>query len=198
MLELFTLKTIKQIFEDRYEVSSMAMMIYINCLMNEFDKKPMLIENATSFIILKNKFNYKKFESYFQELQLAEVLSCNGSKDFITFHNVWSKYIDVNKLKSNEEDLIPRIVVVDKNTIDEIYKDIGIVQACNIKHSLNENAIKELAINFVYEQIAINKTYRDWGDLVKHFLSWVQYHIDKFVPKNENKNIKSKSKILGM
>ena len=45
--------------------------------------------------------------------------------------------------------------------------------------------------------MAINKTYRNWGDLVKHFLSWVQYHKDKFV-KEENKSIKSKSKILGM
>jgi hypothetical protein len=197
MLELFTLKTIKDIFEDRYKVSSMAILIYINCLMKEFDNKPMLIEHGTSFIIFKNKFNYKKFEKHFKELELAEVLSCNGDKDFITFHNVWSKYIDVHRLKSNEEDLLPNLVKVDKTIIEQLSNDIGVIQACNIKHSLNTNAIKELSINFVFEQIAINKTYRNWGDLVKHFLSWVQYHKDKFV-KEENKNIKSKSKILGM
>lgn len=203
MSHIVNLWVIDQIFEQecKVEVSNMAKMLYVNCIMKHFRNRPAKVTHATAFNIDKSDFgNYDKYAKHFNELQLAGLVEV--LVDYITFNNVWGKYIDKSKL--------------DKVASDEYVIGYNFTGVEAFENELNTNQLFQEMIQFKYqslemsdyhkfvnlfvkEQKSFDKRYNGWSDCSKHFTYWLSHNLNKFKDNKLLKNSKvvSKSKILG-
>jgi hypothetical protein len=202
MLELITLHTIQMIFDSlEQKISEMSKIIYINCLIHHFKDKKATFQSSISFEIVDSDFDFNKFKKNFHELHKAGLVTINGS--LIIFNNVWSVFIDVNKLVKEDDDIDSenKIKFIKPNKIkDELLNSDSLKEVCQMKYNLSKDRLNELIELFVKEQLVIGKTYSSQGDCTKHFIYWLYYNKDKTFnteQKSTTQVVKSKGRLLG-
>lgn len=196
MLTIINLYVVDKIFKEvaTKQLSSQAMMIYINCLTYHFrDKKPTVL-NSYAFEIFKNDIpNYKRYQSIFEELHKAELVMIR--EDAVAFTNTWGKYIDHTLLE--KVDAYTYVGGYNPQKVDNFEKEMlcntQLKELCCMKHKIAMAQCNLLLDMFFKEQKSIQKLYNGYTDCSKHFINWVPSNIDK-VPKEI---VKSKSKLLG-
>ena len=193
MLDLITLQVVEDIFSPTMNTSPMAKSLYINCLIKHFKGKEAVEENSQQFIFKTADIpNYKKFYPLFCELHQAQLVKINHGH--IIFQNKWGELIDRTKLlngnlgKSNGGSVLDYAEALTQNT--------SMVDVVGMKNKLSKNQVLRMIEIFLLEQDATQTSYKDLGELSKHFIYWVNLNKDKV--QMENEVIKSKGKILGL
>lgn len=193
MLDLITLQVVEDIFAPTINTSPMAKSLYINCLIKHFKDKEAVEENAQQFIFMTADIpNYKKFYPLFTELHQAQLVKINHGH--IIFQNKWGELIDRTKLlngnlgKSNGGSVLDYAEALMQNT--------SMIDVVGMKNKLSRNQVLKMVDIFLLEQDATQTSYKDLGELSKHFIYWVNLNKDKV--QMENEVIKSKGKILGL
>jgi|688.fasta_scaffold21088_8 hypothetical protein len=201
MLKQISLYAINEILDSASEISPispMSKMIYINCLIHNFENKKPTIANSVAFDLLTSDFDFEKFKKNFHELHKAELIIING--DVITFSNTWGKYIDRTKLDCDDEDSYKgeNYSFIPAEKIDKTIftQNQTLIEICQMKHKLKEAQIDNLIDLFLKEQVALKKTYQGEQDCLKHFMNWLNYNKEKTTI-NAGGNVKSKGKLLG-
>lgn len=198
MLKVINLYVIDKIFEEaECKISSKAKMLYINCLTHHFKNKSPNVTNAVAFDMFEEDFgDFSKYKSLMQELHRAGLIEIGVNK--IAFYNHWGRHIDRSQLeKVNPTEYVAGFAF---NGIDYYEKDLinsqQMIELLQMKHSISKEVIFKLINIFIKEQKAFDKKYTNLSDCVKHFTYWLPNQI-KQIPKEQNKQIFSKGKILG-
>jgi hypothetical protein len=201
MLKQISLYAINEILDSASEISfisPMSKMIYINCLIHNFENKKPTIANSVAFDLLTSDFDFDKFKKNFHELHKAELITING--DVITFNNTWGKYIDRAKLDCDDEDSYKgenySFIPADKIQKKLFSENETLIEICQMKHNLKQAQTNNLIDLFLKEQVALKKTYQSEQDCVKHFMYWLNYNKEKTTIQSGG-NVKSKGKLLG-
>lgn len=201
MLKQISLYAINDILDSASEtspISPMSKIIYINCLIHNFENKKPTIANSVAFDLLTSDFDFEKFKKNFHELHKAELINING--DVITFNNTWGKYIDRTKLDCNDEDSYKgeSYIFIPAHKIEKklFAENETLMDICKMKHKLKQAQTDNLIELFLKEQVALKKTYQGEQDCVKHFMNWLNYNKEKTtIPSGGN--VKSKGRLLG-
>jgi len=197
MYSLFTFEVIEKIFNQRAEakISSLAKMLYLNCLMGHFKDKEANEKNATGFELFRSEMkNYDKWEPQFIELHKANLISINS--DMLIFHNHWGMFIDRSQFFIQDNIKItmgPEYLVEYQNYLIENKHLINLIA---MKNKWTQTQILEIIDLFMKEQLALCTQYNIKQDCVRHFISWVGINAHK-LNMNTQPN-KSKNKIIGL
>ena len=191
MLDLISLGTIEKIFHG-HNVPSRSKSLYINCLIKHFKDKDATEENAQEFIFKTADIpNYKKFYPMFCELHEAQLVKINHGH--IIFQNKWGQFIDRTRLSSEDLGKSNKPLLDFEN---DLKSNSSMIDVVGMKNKLSRNQVCNLIKIFLLEQDATQSSYKDLGELSKHFIYWVNANKDKI--SMENEVIKSKGKILGL
>jgi hypothetical protein len=82
------------------------------------------------------------------------------------------------------------------NYADELKQNTSMIDVVGMKNKLSRNQVLKMVDIFLLEQDATQTSYKDLGELSKHFIYWVNLNLGKI--QMENEVIKSKGKILGL
>lgn len=195
MLKVITLWTIQKIFEDaKIKIPASSQMLYINCIMHHFDKKPPRIEFTQAFEIPYNAFpKFNSFKNQLDILQQAGLIKYSG--DAVMFINLWTKYIDTNRLTEIQTESysgdMPYHSIVQYE--QRLKSDTQRKELQAKKHSTTTSKIDEYIETFISEQKLVMKTYDSYNACVSHFHHWLPKNINKTNPSRP-----SSGKILGM
>lgn len=199
MLTIINLLVIDKIFNQKaiIKLSVNSKMLYLNCLTYYFkDKKATAITNS-SFEINKSEIKkYVKFEPYFKELELSELLIIKENS--ICFINAWDEYIDKSLIEKVPVDSFVGSITLHsvEMHIEEIKKNETLIELFKIRYGIDKEEIKKLVEIFYVEQKTFDKKYNNYSDCIKHFTFWVASQM-KNKPQKIDKTIKSQGKILG-
>ena len=199
MLTILNLYVIDNIFNNAEEkLSPKAKMLYINCIMHHFRNKEATVVNAIAFDMFEEDFgDFSKYRMSMQELHRAGLIEIGANK--IAFHNKWGQYIDRSKLeKVTAEEYVAGFSF---NSIEYYEKDLksnqSIIELAQMKYKISKENITQFIEVFIKEQKAFDKKYNNFADCAKHFSYWLPNQI-KQTPKQANKQVVSKGKILGL
>lgn len=193
MLDLITLQVVEDIFSPTINIQPLAKSLYINCLIKHFKGKEALEENSQQFIFKTSDIpNYQKFYPLFLELHESQLVKINHGH--IIFINKWGELIDRTKLLNSNLGQTHGGSVLDYT--EALMKNTSMVDVVGMKNRLSKNQVLRMIEIFLLEQDATQTTYKDLGELSKHFIYWVNLNKDKV--QLENEVIKSKGKILGL
>jgi hypothetical protein len=193
MLDLITLQVVEDIFSPTINIPSLAKSLYINCLIKHFRGKEATEENCQQFVFeTKDIPNYNKFYPTFLELHKANLVGINHGE--VIFINKWGHLIDRSKLISNDLGKAKKNSVL--NYADELKQNTSMIDVVGMKNKLSRNQVLKMVDIFLLEQDATQTSYKDLGELSKHFIYWVNLNLGKI--QLENEVIKSKGKILGL
>jgi len=186
MLELITLKAIKDIFDNcRIELSLKAKSIYIQCLMLKFTDLEPTEENSSAFELLKSPIGYENDKEAFYELHKNSLIRIEDI--YITFLPAWRKYIDLNAIKQPIND-------VSQKRIKEFLCSQVFCEMLAMNYKLEMIEISNLIDKFAKLQSGLSKFYRNENECKVHFSNWIKFQIKSNEPKVVTK---SKGKILG-
>jgi hypothetical protein len=196
MLTVINLYTIDKIFNEDAEIklSTMAKMLYVNCLTHHFKGKTPTVSNAVAFDIFKNDIpNYMKYERVFEELHKAGLVVVGINA--VSFVNCWGKHIDRSLLDkvSPQEYVAGFQFQTPEQFKDELLKNQTLYELTAMKHKISKRQLETLIELFVKEQTTFDKKYQNFADCIKHFTYWIPHNLDK----TTKENIKSSSKLLG-
>ena len=186
--DVISISLMSQLFKNaKCKLSYGAMQLYQNVLNNHFNSLEETIDNLNEFALFKNEIpNYSKYEVLFTELQNANFIQIDIKR--ITFYNVWSKYIEIHRLKTINNKL------QDANTFkDNVFKSQTLLETVAMKSKVSLVDVKGLLEMFFAEQESIGKQYYNEADCRKHFIYWSNNNISKV----QKPKVISKSKILG-
>lgn len=199
MLTLLNLYVIDSIFNNaEVKLSAKAKMLYINCIMHHFRNKEANVVNLIAFDMFEEDFgDFSKYRMSMQELHKAGLIEIGVNK--IAFHNKWGEYIDRSKLeKVTAEHYVAGFSF---NSIEFYENDLksnqSIIELAQMKYKISKENIIQLTDVFIKEQKAFDKKYSNFADCAKHFSYWLPNQI-KQTPKEVNKQVISKGKILGL
>jgi hypothetical protein len=199
MLKVINLYVIDMIFEEAQDkLSPKAKMLYINCIMHHFRNKDATVVNSVAFDMFEEDFgDFSKYRVSMQELHKAGLIEIGANK--IAFHNKWGQHIDRSKLeKVTAEHYVAGFSF---NNIEYYEKDLksnqSVVELAQMKYKISKDNIIQLTDLFIQEQKAFDKKYSSFADCAKHFSYWLPNQI-KQAPKEANKQVISKGKILGL
>lgn len=190
MLTVINLYVVDRIFneEAEFKVSSLAKMLYLNCLTHHFkEKKPTVISAVAFSIFINDIKEYVRFEKTFQELHKAGLVVI-GEKE-VSFHNLWGKYIDRSKLDKATPDEYVAGFVFQKASFfkEELLKSGILIETARMRYKVDEGQITELLNLFVMEQDSVEKTYSNYSDCAKHFSNWIPKSIARMKSEMVNK-----------
>jgi len=186
--DVISISLMSKLFKNaKCKLSYGAMQLYQNVLNNHFNSLEETIDNLNEFALFKNEIpNYSKYEVLFTELQNANFIQIDIKR--ITFYNVWSKYIEIHRLKTINNKL------QDANTFkDNVFKSQTLLETVAMKSKVSLVDVKGLLEMFFAEQESIGKQYYNEADCRKHFIYWSNNNISKV----QKPKVISKSKILG-
>lgn len=186
--DVISISLMSQLFKNaKCKLTYGAMQLYQNVLNNHFNSLEETIDNLNEFALFKNEIpNYSKYEVLFTELQNANFIHIDIKR--ITFYNVWSKYIEIHRLKTINNKL------KDANTFkDNVFKSQTLLETVAMKSKVSLVDVKGLLEMFFAEQESIGKQYYNEADCRKHFIYWSNNNISKV----QKPKVISKSKILG-
>ena len=186
--DVISISLMSQLFKNaKCKLTYGAMQLYQNVLNNHFNSLEETIDNLNEFTLFKNEIpNYSKYEVLFTELQNANFIQIDIKR--ITFYNVWSKYIEIHRLKTINNKL------KDANTFkDNVFKSQTLLETVAMKSKVSLVDVKGLLEMFFAEQESIGKQYYNEADCRKHFIYWSNNNISKV----QKPKVISKSKILG-
>jgi hypothetical protein len=193
MLDLITLQVVEDIFSPTINIPSLAKSLYINCLIKHFRGKEATEENCRQFMFeTKDIPNYNKFYPTFLELHNANLVSINHGQ--VIFQNKWGHLIDRSKMLSNELGKAKDHSILDY--AEQLKQNTSMIDVVGMKNKLSRNQVLKMVDIFLLEQDATQTSYKDLGELSKHFIYWVNLNMGKI--QMENEVIKSKGKILGL
>ena len=186
--DVISISLMSKLFKNaKCKLSYGAMQLYQNVLNNHFNSLEETIDNLNEFALFKNEIpNYSKYEVLFTELQNANFIQIDIKR--ITFYNVWSKYIEIHRLKTINNKL------QDANTFkDNVFKSQTLLETVAMKSKVSLADVKGLLEVFFAEQESIGKQYYNEADCRKHFIYWSNNNISNL----QKPKVISKSKILG-
>ena len=202
MSHLMNFWVLEQIFDNEVKnpLSRRAKTFYINCLMHRFKNRPARITQASAFNLTNEEFgNISRYNTLLSELHKAElVVVCS---EYVTFLNVWGKYIDRSQLEKVAPD--EYVAGFNFSGVGQFEQELRTNQLLHetilMKYrDLKESELSKLIDLFIKEQLAFEKRYNGWSDVSKHFTYWVGHNVGK---KNDTKEtsskVVSKNKILG-
>ena len=202
MSHLINFWVLEQIFDNEAKepISKLAKTFYINCLMYRFKNRPAKITQATAFNLPNEDFkNKSKYEPLLNELHKAElVVVCS---EYVTFLNVWGKYIDRTQLEKVAPD--EYVAGFNFSGVQQFEQELKTNQllheAILMKYrNLQEAELIKMIELFIKEQLAFEKKYNGWSDVSKHFTYWVGHNLGKKQETKEtSQKVVSKNKILG-
>ena len=197
MSSLFNFEVIERIFSERAEepTSSLAKMLYLNCLMGYFKGKDATQKNAMGFELFRSEIkNGKTWEKQFIELHRAKLITITD--DMLMFHNHWGTFIDRNALDVVEtiENGIEKKMAIDYQ--QEILENTNLLNLACMKHKWTKSQVIHSVELFIAEQTALSTQYGSSHDVFRHLIHWVSANASKMQFKNES--VKSNSKIIGM
>lgn len=196
MLTVINLYTIDKILNEDAEIklSTMAKMLYINCLTYHFKNKKATVSNAVAFDIFKNDIpNYEKYNKIFEELHKAGLVIVGMNA--VSFNNLWGKHIDRSLLDkvSPQEYVAGFQFQTPEQFKDELMKNQTLYELTSMKYNVSKKQLESLIFLFVKEQTTFDKKYHNFADCIKHFTYWIPHNLDK----TTKEHIKSTSKLLG-
>jgi hypothetical protein len=197
MHSLFTFEVIEKIFNQRAEqkTSSLAKMLYLNCLMAHFRDKEANEKNATGFELFRNEIkNYDKWSTQFIELHKAKLISVTS--DMLVFHNHWGTFLDRTEIVLKENIKI----TIGAEHVEEYHNYLienkHLVDLIAMKNKWTQTQILEVIDLFMKEQLALCTQYNSTQDCVRHLISWIGINAQKLNIKTQAS--KSKNKIIGL
>jgi hypothetical protein len=190
IFELITLQTIRDLLDlSKIDLNSKDKMLYINCLYGYFLDKEANVENLQSFVIYMSDLkNYSTWSKSFENLHNAELIEVTKNK--ITFFNLWSNFINLDIVITEEEKF-------DNDIEQKLLQNRSMIDVVGMKNRLSVDQIKQLIRIFVIEQKATDSKHRDEGEYAKHFIYWVKTNLDN-VKEEKQSSVKSNSKLLGL
>lgn len=197
MSSLFNFEVIENIFSERAEeqTTSLAKMLYLNCLMGYFRGKEANYKNAMGFELFRSEIKgYKTWEKQFIELHRAKLITITD--DMLMFHNHWGTFID---RKAFDEVKAPENEIENKMAMDfqqEILENTNLLNLVSMKHKWTRTQVVHSVELFITEQTALSTQYANCHDVFRHLIHWVSANATKMNFKNES--VKSNSKIIGM
>lgn len=196
MLRVISLHTIKQIFETEAltQLSPMAKMSYISCLMYYFEDMPMDLESTNTFDIIKAQIkSYNTTQKYFNEMQEAGLVKIN--QETITFFNHWRKHIDKELLNkpSPAEYLQQSEPKTANDLLPELLKNKSLFELVDMRHKLLPEKIIQLIKEFAKEGEVTKAVYYNPARCAEHCFRWINKKAPQ-IPKNTNN---PSGKILG-
>lgn len=193
MLDLITLQVVEDIFAPIIDTPPLAKSLYINCLIKHFKDKEATEENCQQFVFKTADIpNYRKYYPIFLELHEVQLIKINHGH--IIFQNKWGQLIDRTKLINGN--------IGDENNnsvllyAERLKQNTSMIDVVGMKNKLSKNQVLKLVDIFLLEQDATQTSYKDIGELSKHFIYWVNLNMDKI--QMDSEVIKSKGKILGL
>lgn len=197
MYSLFTFDVIEKIFNQRAEqkTSSLAKMLYLNCLMGHFRNKEASEKNATGFELFRNEIkNYDKWAMQFIELHKAKLITITS--DMLIFHNHWGTFLDRTEIVLKENIKVTINAEYVEQYQNYLIENTHLLNLVAMKNKWTQTQIIEVIDLFMKEQMALATQYNNTQDCVRHFLSWVSINAQKLNLKTQAS--KSKNKIIGM
>lgn len=196
MLTVINLYTIDKIFNEDAEIklSTMAKMLYLNCITYHFKNKKATVSNAVAFDMFKNDIpNYMKYERVFEELHKSGLVVVGINA--VSFINCWGKHIDRSLLDkvSPQEYVAGFQFQTPEQFKDELLKNQTLYELVSMKYKVSSRQLESLIGLFVTEQTTFDKKYHNFADCIKHFTYWIPHNLDK----TTKENIKSSGKLLG-
>ena len=194
MFSLLTFEVIEKIFDERAEqkTSSLAKMLYLNCLMGRFKGKDATEENSTGFEIFIGEIkNYTTWAPRFIELHKAKLITITDQ--MIIFHNHWGQFIDRSSLKPKEVNVVTRITPL--SCREDLINNVSMFELVGMKNKLNKEKYVELVDTFVKQQTALQEWYSNSQSCSKHFLYWA---MGQATTTQTPTTVKSKNKLLGL
>jgi len=196
MLRVISLHTIKQIFETESltQLSPMAKMSYISCLMYYFEDMPLDLESTNTFDIIKAQIkSYNTTQKYFNEMQEAGLVKINH--ETITFFNHWRKYIDKSLLnKPTPEQYLQQTEPKSaKELQDELFNNKSLFELIDMRHKLPKEKIIQLIKEFIKEGEVRKIVYYNPARCAEHCFQW----FNKKAPSQPKITNNPNGKILG-
>lgn len=196
MLTVINLYTIDKIFNEDAEIklSTMAKMLYVNCLTHHFKSKTPTVSNAVAFDIFKNDIpNYNKYERIFEELHKAGLIVVGINA--VSFINCWGKHINRSLLdKVSPQEYVAGFQFQSPEQFkEELQKNQTLRELTAMKYKISSRQLEALIGLFVTEQTTFDKKYHNFADCIKHFTYWIPHNLDK----TTNEHVKSSAKLLG-
>jgi hypothetical protein len=177
------------------ELRPMVKMLYINCLMHHFRDLKATVSNAVAFTLTRDKIpNYMKYKPYFEELQMAELVSIHP--EGVIFHNSWGMLIERDELeKVSPEEYVAGFKLNSMEQFkDALMQNDNLIELACMKYKVTKERVISLRKLFIQEQIAYDSTYQNFADCMKHFTYWVGKNVEKIGVGTS----KSTGKILGL
>lgn len=176
MLRVISLHTIKQIFETESltQLSPMAKMSYISCLMYYFEDMPLDLESANAFDIIKAQIkSYNTTQKYFNEMQEAGLVKINP--ETITFFNHWRKHIDKDLLKkpTPEQYLNQSEPKLAKELYNDLIQNKSMFELIQMRTKLPEDKIIQYIQEFVKEGEVTKTVYYNPSRCAEHCFRWI-------------------------
>lgn len=169
-----------------FKVPPMAQILYIRALMYYFKNAEISTKSICAFSIKKNSIkNFKKFEIYFQSLQICGLVEIDAEN--VNFIDFWSDKIDFK--------LVATTLVQDttQTYFDDLKNDEKIKNHCCKMYHLSEKTYFEHLALFESDQILHNKKYSNKGDCFSHWTSWLRLRINNL----PNERVVSTAQRLG-
>ncbi len=195
MLFVMNFEVIENIFSERSEakVSSLAKMLYVNCLVGYFKGKDANEKNAMGFDLFRSEIkNYKTWEKQFIELHHAKLITITN--DMLMFHNHWGAFID--RTVFNEIQGLESKKLYAEDYFQEIIENQNLMNLIMMKNKWNSTKAQDGVKLFVTEQNALMTKYSSEHDVFRHLLNWIAVNAPKMNLGSES--VKSNGKIIGM
>lgn len=167
------------------ELSSYAQMLYINCLIYQFDGLEISEKNSHAFKIYETELKVGSIRGKgFIELEKAGLISIE--ENHVIFNNTWGQYIDRSALintRLNDSDKIY------EKLKKELLKSQSTKDYVLMKYRIEPEKYELLVNDFFAKQIALNKVYADLHDVTKHFYFWVGKNKNNFEGRGKSTTI---------
>ena len=194
MFSLLTFEVVEKIFDERAEqkTSSLAKMLYLNCLMGHFKGKEATDENSMGFEIFIGEIkNYIKWAPQFIELHKAKLITITDQ--MIVFNNHWGQFIDRSSLQPKEVNVVTRVTPL--SCREELLSNVSMFELVCMKNKCTKEKYAELVDLFVKQQTALQEWYPNVQSCSKHFLYWA---LGQATNSQTPTTVKSKNKLLGL